>query len=577
MEQTIKKSGQKLAKRLSRFSKKAGAESREHIRENVVDRFSHIRKIRLLIFEWALLVIAIIMLSITQSVFYRESYAATTFTKGGTYSEATLGRVNSLNPLFANTSSEKTLSRLMFSTLSAVDYSGHIGLGLAASIKNDDSGKIWTVKLRDNLQWSDGEPITNNDVLYTVGIIQSPAVISSYSTNLSGVKVEESEGDLVFTLPAPYADFSSALEFPILPAHVLKDVAPANLLEDSFSTNPVTSGAFSYNAAQSIGNTGEKIVYLSPNKSYYGGEPMLDSFIVHAYMNTDDIIEAVNSGAVTATAELLPNDRDKISTLSVYEKQSALSSGVFAFFNTTGPIFSNKSLRKALQQGIDMRSLRAPLSDEPTLDYPLLPTQVDDVVFPTLPEYDPDLAKETIAKANLPNDAVVRIATIDSGDFTALAENLKFQMENLGMKVELSIMPPSQDFIISVIRPRNYDILLYEIELGSDPDLFAYYHASQVTENGLNLSNYNNAVASDSILAARSTIDQSLRTAKYETFLKAWVEDAPAIGIYQVNMTYFVNKNVRCFSEDSRFVTPTDRFVNVSYWATEKATKNRTP
>ncbi len=577
MEQTIKKSGQKLAKRLSRFSRKAGAEGKEHIRENVVDRFSHIRKIRLLILEWSLLMIAIIMLTITQSVLYRDSYAVDTFTNGGTYSEATLGRVNSLNPLFASTSSEKVLSRLMFSTLSAVDYSGHVGLGLAASIKNDDSGKIWTVKLRDNLKWSDGEPITNEDVLYTVGVIQSPAVISSYATNLSGVTVEIQDDELVFTLPTPYADFSSALEFPILPSHILEDVAPSMLLEDTFSTKPVTSGAFSYNASQSIGNTGEKAVYLSPNEDYYNGKPMLDSFIVHAYPTTDDIVEAINSGAVTATAELSPTDREKVTSSSVYERQTALSSGVFAFFNTTSPIFSNKALRKAMQQGIDMRSLRAPLSGESPLDYPLLPSQVDIKEFPNLPEYDPDAAKEAIKKANLSADSIVRIATMNTGDFPALAENLKFQLENLGLKTEVDIMPPSQDFIVSVIRPRNYDILLYEIELGADPDLFAYYHSSQVTENGLNLSNYNNAMASDSVLAARSTIDPARRTAKYETFLKTWVDDAPALGIYQVNMTYFVNKNIRSFSEDSRLVVPTDRFVNVTYWATEKAIKNRTP
>lgn len=138
-------------------------------------------------------------------------------------------------------------------------------------------------------------------------------------------------------------------------------------------------------------------------------------------------------------------------------------------------------------------------------------------------------------------------------------------------------MPAGQEFLMGIIRPRNYDILLYEIELGSDPDLFAYYHSSQTTENSLNLSNYSSALASDAILAARSTMDQTIRDAKYEAFLKAWVEDVPAIGIYQVNLSYFVNRNVRTFSEDLRLVTPTDRFNDVSFWATVKTQKNRTP
>ena len=577
MEKGIKKRGHKIVRRVSRLSKRAGEEGKEHIRENFIDRISHVKNVRLLILEWSLLVLAIIMLSITQAFLYAESYAVTTFTSGGTYSEATLGRVNSLNPLFATTNSEKTLSRLMFLTLSSVDYSGHIGLGLADSIKTDDTGKVWTVRLRSGLNWSDGEPITNEDVIYTVNTIQSPAVISPFSSNMAGVTVSESDGDLVFTLSTPYANFSSALEFPILPAHILKDVAPNLLLEDAFSSAPITSGAFSFKASQSIGSLGEKIVYLSPNKDYYEGAPLLDSFAVHAYLDDDDIIDALNSGSVTATADLLPTDADKITSSSIYEKQTALNSGVFLFFNTTNSIFSNKSLRKAVQQGIDMRSLRAPVGDEADLDYPFLSTQIDLKDLPALPEYNPDSAKDVIKKANLDQSKSVRIATINTGYFPALAENLKFQLENLGFNVTTDIMTPDQDFLVNVIRPRNYDILLYEIELGSDPDLFAYYHSSQVTENGLNLSNYSNSFASDALLAARRTIDTTLRNAKYSTFLKFWVEDVPAIGIYQANLSYFVNKNVRSFSPDNRLVTPTDRFEDVILWATEKTSKNRTP
>lgn len=577
MEQIIKKSGQKIIKRFSRISQKASDSGKEHIKENVVDRWSHVKKIRLLILEWSLLILVIVMLSITQSFLYRESYSTTAFTSGGTYSEATLGRINSLNPLFANTSSEKTLSKLMFGTLSAVDYSGHIGLGLADSIKTDETGSVWTVNLRRNLTWSDGQPITNKDVIFTVNLIQSPQLNTAYASNLSGVKVAESDtGELVFTLSKPYASFASALEFPVLPEHVLRDVPPNKLLENNFSTSPVTSGPFSFNASQAIGSTGEKIVYLVPNKNYYKGAPLLDSFAVHAYPTKNEIITALNNGSVTATAELLPTDADAITSPAIYEKQTSLNSGVFAFINTSSPILSNLNLRKAIQQGIDLRSLRAPLGDEAVLNYPLLASQAD-VKFPALPEYDPDAAREVIRSAGLNEAQAIRIATIDSGYFPSLAENLKFQLENLGFKVELDIMPAGQDFLISIIRPRNYDILLYEVELGSDPDLFAYYHSSQATENGLNLSNYSNAVVSDAILATRATLDPSVRAAKFESFLKTWVNNVPAIGIYQVNLSYFVNKNVRTFSEDDRFVTAYDRFNNVSYWATEKTLKNRTP
>lgn len=574
MRSFIKKRGQKIGRRFSRFSRKKTDQTVEHIQENIIERVSHIRHIRLLILEWSLLVLAIIMLSITQAFWYVDSYRIEGWKRGGTYTEGTLGKVASLNPLFASTSSEKVLSKLMFATLAAPDYSGHIGPALASSITVDDTGEKWTVRLRDGLKWSDGEPITGADVLYTVKILQSDDISTSYSSNLAGVKVSEDENGLVFTLPAAYANFSSALNFPILPAHILSDVPASQLVDHIFSTTPITSGAFSFNASQNVGTSGEKIVYLNKNPSFYGGEPYLDSFVVHAFLNSSDILAALNNGSITATAELLPTDADLVDS-SIIERQTALSAGVYAFFNTKQGVLSNKAIRKALQKGIDMESLRAPLGDEPALNYPLLESQVDIKKYPELPEYDPDYAKDVVAKANI--DKPIRIATTESGYFPALADNLKYQLEQLGLKVEVSIQNPGQEFLLNVIRPRNYDILIYEVELGADPDLFAYYHSSQAQSSGLNLSNYSNGLASDLILAARTAIDPTLRAAKYASFLEHWVDDVPAIGIYQVDLSYFVAKNIRTFSEDSRLITAVDRFVDVNYWATEKTPKNRTP
>lgn len=569
----------RFRRRVKVASKRASREGRKHFEQNLLDRLPKIRNVRLLVAEWALLVLVMIMLSIAQMFWYRQSYAIDdAWTSGGNYTEATLGKVNSLNPLFATTSSEKTLSRLMFASLAVPDYSGHMGLGLAQEISPNEDGTVWGVKLKEGLKWSDGEAITADDVIYTVGVIQSSAVNTSYSSNLSGVKATVGTGGVVyFTLPAGYASFISALDFPILPSHILSEVAPAQLLEHGFSSSPVTSGAFSFHAVQSVGAQGEKIVYLSANPNYYGGKALLDSFTVHAFLSTEEIIEAMQSETVTATAELDPVDGALITNGATVEKQTALSSGVFAFFNTKNGVLSNLNVRRALQKGIDMESLRAPLGEEFPLNYPLVENQIDIPEYPVIPAYDQDAAREAIRSMNNGEGASIRLATVNTGYFPALSENLEYQLENLGFKVETTLYAPGQEFLTSVIRPRNYDILLYEVELGSDPDLFAYYHSSQAVENGLNLSNYVNSTASDLLLAARGTMDYSLRAAKYQSFLKHWVDDVPALGIYQVSLSYYVNKNVRSFSEEDRLVTALDRFSDVLYWSARKTVKNRTP
>ena len=570
-----KKRGQKAVKQVSRLTEEVIDSGEAHIKKNFIRRLSHVTDVRLFVVEWALLIFALFMLALTQSFWFGDSYSVTGFVEGGTYTEATLGKVSSLNPLFASTNSEKALSRLMFLGLTASDASGHVGNVLAKSVTSDASAKIWTVKLKDGLKWSDGEPITNDDVIFTTNLISGLGQVSTFYSNLYNVSVKVNEaGEIVFELPAVYAEFASALDFPILPKHALENADSMTLLESSFSTNPISSGPFSFNAQQSVGTAGESIVYLTANENYYKGTPKINSFVVHAYLSTDDIKSALKSGAVSATAELLPTDAEEVTTKNLYEKQTAINSGVFLFMNTKSGILKNRDLRKAVQIGLDVSEIRSAIGDELPLDYPILKSQLELDTWPALPAHDVETAKKTVSGQE---NKSLRLATVNSGYFPNLLEDIAQQLESLGFTVVRSIEEPGQDFLINTIANRNYDLLLYEVELGSNPDLLVYYHSSQATQNGLNLSNYNNSVADDLIISARETTDESVKKQKYEAFLSRWLDDAPAIGLYQVNLSYYFDKNVKPFSEDVSLVVATDRFVDVRFWGVEKVVKNRTP
>lgn len=578
MADSLKKRGQKFLRRFSRASIRAGEESKEHIKENLIGRVSHIQNIRLLILEWSLLVAALIMLAVTQAFWSGSSYASDVFVDGGSYTEATLGRVNSMNPLFATTNSEKVLSKLMFATLMTIDYSGNPGLGLASSLRSSENGKIWTMKLRDNLKWSDGEALTNEDVLFTIGLIQNPAVNTIYSSNLENVKVTETEaGEIVFTLPSAYADFATALQIPIVPKHELIDAAPKTLVEDSFSNAPVTSGAFNFNASQSASSSDEEVIYLSANRHYYLGRPMLNNFIVHSYGSKDDIVRAMNNATITATAELSGPEADAVFSGAYNRKNSGIDVGAFIFFNTSSASLKNQSLRVAIRQGLDMSAIRAAAPDTIAIDYPLIESQIKLSSYPTLPVYDFDAAADKIAEIANGEQITLNIATVNSSYLPAVAEVLKEQLFKLGIAAEVTVYAESQDFVANVIAKRSYDILLYEIELGADPDPLPYYYSSQASAAGLNLSNYKNAIVDDLLIGARETTDAALRARKYESFLNYWVADAPAIGIYQANMTYIYNKNVRVYGNNVRLVTAIDRFSDILNFASVKATRDKTP
>lgn len=578
MGNSLKKRGRKFIRRFSSASKKAQREGKEHIRENLFERLSHIRHIRLLIFEWGLLVFALIMLAVAQAFWFGDSYAENTFTSGGTYTEATLGDVNSMNPLFATTSSEKVLSRLMFATISAPDFSGHPKAQLAKSITATEGGKKWVVRLRDNLKWSDGEPITVDDVVFTANLIKNPAVNTVYSSNLARVKVSvDEENNIVFELPTAYADFISALNIPIVPKHILGENDPKTIMENNFSNSPVTSGPFSFNAVQSNSNEGEKVFYLSNNENYYLGNALLNSFAVHTYSSKDAVINAINSGSVTATAELSGLETKGVMTGQFFERNSSLNSGAFIFFNLSRKSVSDQELRNAIRQGIDLEKIRASAPDTLPLDYPILSSQIGISEYPELPSRDYETAKATIQELAGEEKIHLDVATVNSGYLSSITDTLVGELESLGIEVNVSVYEENQEFITNVISRRGYDILVYEVEFGADPDLLPYYHSSQASTTGLNLSNYKNALVDDLLLGARDTTDESLRIKKYETFLEYWVNDVPAIALYRPNLTYFYNKNVRTFNNDIRLVTALDRFTDVTDWAVNRITKNKTP
>ena len=577
MANSLKKRGQKLVRNFSRATIRAGEKSTERIRKNLIERLSHIRSVRLLVFEWSLLVGALILLALTQAFWFGDSYAEDVYVEGGTYTEATIGEVNSLNPLFATTNSEKTLSKLMFATLSTIDYSGHPRNQLAESIRTED-GQTWTMKLREGLKWSDGEPLTNEDVIFTVELIKNPNVNTSYSSNLANVKVSVNENDeIVFKLPSVYADFISALNIPIVPKHILGETDPQKLLENNFSNAPITSGAFAFNATQSMNGEDEKIIYLSANTNYYLGRPLIDSFAIHTYSDNNSLINAVNSGAVTATAELSEKDAEKVTASQFNKKSSSLKSGAFIFFNTMHKAVSSSEMRAAIRQGINLTKIRELVPEVTALDYPILDSQLSIDDRPNLASYDLQSAKNKIAELLGGEAGHLDIATVNSGYLPEVTNAISEDLKALGFETNVTVYEENQEFINNVVSKRSYDILVYEIELGADLDLLPYYHSSQASGAGLNLSNYKNALVDDLLLGARGTLDTNLRAKKYETFLKYWANDVPTIGLYQSNLTYFYNKNVRCFGNDVRLVTAIDRFSDVTNWAVNKTTKNKTP
>lgn len=605
MKFTLKKSGQngadakapkkkKTRKSPARAAREFYEQAGIHFDNFFVKRWQNLKSVRLWILEWGLLNLVVLLLAIVQICWYADAYQTTTFVDGGNYSEATLGAINSMNPLYANTSSEKTLARLLFANLMSPDTTGHMKGELAKQVKKvDGDAAKWRLTLRDNLYWSDGEPITSDDLLYTIELIENDAAKTTIGVDFGSVKINKiDEKTVEFELPAPYVDFTDSLEFPLVPKHVLGDIDPSLVFESNFSKEPVCSGVFKVNATQTANSSSKALqtVFLQKNDKYFLGGTRLDSFTIKAYGSVADIKEAFENSDVTATAEL--EDNENFARTGVAKRESYLNAGAYAFLNTKSDVLKEVKVRKAIQEGANIALVRGDEYGHRGIDYPILENQFEGLSYPKLPSYNLDNAKTLLTDAGYSYDGdmlkkdgqnvVLKLAYQDSSELGPVAERYAEELRKLGFDVSVSVfgeaeIQAGQNFYSMMIQPRNYDVLVQEINLGVSVDPFVYYSSQQANEHGWNLSNYSNRMVDDALLSARTTTDKELRKAKYESFLEYWVNDVPAVGLYRSNLNYYYSDGVQIYAEDVMMTDEFDRFADVRNFASKKGKVNLTP
>lgn len=580
------------SKKLSKRMKKAEGATTRHAHKFILTRLDNIRSARRQIVGWLVLVGCLIAAVGLQLVWFQQTYLVKAAEVGGTYAEASLGPIDTLNPLYASSSAEVAASHLMFSSLYSYDETGRLSGDLAQNIESDAEGKTYTVKLRPNVRWHDGALLTAKDVAFTVNLIKNPETRSSLRVNWQEVTVKAIDDTTVlFSLPATYAAFPYALTFSILPEHLLKDISPAAIRENTFSRAPVGSGPFAFRLLQQANASGHKVVHMTANEDYYKGLPKLNRFEVHAYNTQDDIMRALRTGEVSAAADMSSADALRIDKHNYQAVGHPVNSGVYALFNTSSLLLKDATVRQALQQATDTRAIRESLpGNVPALDLPFVNGQLTGADIPHAAAPNTKNAENILEGAGwkLVNGVrqkdgqklTLKITTTKNDEYEAVLEKLSGQWRRIGVEVNTNVVDtsnPSINFVQDILQRRNYDVLLYELLIGADPDVYAYWHSSQAGMFGYNFSNYSNQIADTALASARSSLSPELRNAKYKTFARQWLKDVPAVGLYQPVAQYISNHHVRAINNSTKLVSAGDRYANILYWTVNEKSVYKTP
>ena len=145
-----------------------------HAHRFIISRWANLRDVRRHALGWLVLASLLLVATGLQLYWIQSSYASEQPVSGGTYAEGVIGRLDTLNPIYASTQSERSAGQLIFSSLLRYDASNNLESDLAESYKTSADGKTYTVQLRKNATWHDGQPVTAKDVAFTLGLIKNP-------------------------------------------------------------------------------------------------------------------------------------------------------------------------------------------------------------------------------------------------------------------------------------------------------------------------------------------------------------------------------------------------------------------
>ena len=126
----------------------------------------------------------------------------------------------------------------------------------------------------------------------------------------------------------------------------------------------------------------------------------------------------------------------------------------------------------------------------------------------------------------------------------------------------------TNDLNQNVIRPRNFEVLLFGLVLGRNTDLYSFWHSSNRNDPGLNVVQYTNITVDKIVEDVRVTSDSAQRQDLFSSFIKELKSDIPAVFVYSPFFTYVLPEKVH-YTPIGNVVLPSDRFNSVHEWYIE--------
>ena len=509
-------------------------------------------------------------------------------TAGGIYSEALVGSLIRLNPLLDwNNQADRDVDRLIFSGLMRFDAQGLPGGDLADSWAYSQDGKVYNFSIRPNAVWHDGEPVTTADIVFTINLILEEAIpYPADQKELWGQVevVELDERTIQFRLPEPFAPFLDYLTFGVLPAHLLADLSPEDLINDDFNLAPVGSGPYRFDRLLSEDGqiTG---VSLVANPDYYQQPAYIEQIIFRYYPDEAAALAAYETEEVAGLSQVTPATLPAVlkePTLSLYTgRLPELTLVYLNLDNPQRPFFQDRDIRHALLEAINRQWIIDRLLNSQALlaDGPIFPGTWASFENLERVSLNREKAIKTLRDAGYTIPASggevrtnedgqsfsFELLYPDEAPYGEMAAAIQRDWLAIGVQVELTGLP-YDELISDHLETHIFDAALVGLNFtrSPDPDPYPFWHQTQTTD-GQNYGEWDDRQASEYLETARTTADIAERARAYRNFQVRFATEMPALPLFYPVYSYAVSAEVQGVQMGPLF-DPSDRFQTVTDW-----------
>lgn len=551
---------------------------RSHKTLEYIKRFSSTEKAIFII-----LILMALFTSLSLAKNAAESFMIEMPTEGGTLREGVIGLPRTVNPVLAVTDADKDLTSLVYSGL--MKYSdGDIIPDLASSYKISEDGLTYTFNLKEDLRFQDGEPLTAEDIAFTIQKIQDPALKSPRRSDWLNVTVKiVSPRQIEFVLKQPYSPFIANTTFGVLPKHIWGTVGDEQFIFSQYNIEPVGSGPYRVNNISRDSGGIPTEYSLSTWRGYHGDKPFITNIQFIYFSDEAKALTALDGGNIDSLSTIAPYDasilaKDKAQSYEILSSPLPRIFGVY-FNQNQNPALADLAVRRALELSVD----RQEIIDKTQNGYAVaidsaLPFGLSSSSS-TVPAQDMQKAIDILEKAGWKKNAngiyektvktsktllSIELFTADSKDLKETAELLKTYWSALGVDVNVKVFEAS-DLYQNIIRTRKYDALLFGEFIGKDKDLYAFWHSSQRNYPGLNIAMYTNSNVDKILNDLRNLEDEKEKTKKYAALDTEISKDVPALFLYAPEFIYAVPKALHAVDLKDMTV-PSDRWNTIDKW-----------